>query len=152
MESWPIWTYIPFFVIPVVVGCTLVLLIRSAMKLDIEKGRTPVYHERCGGRFGMPASGETGLFSHGFFTFPFVRLSMYEDFVVISYSVQIVLAYSEIDNVEVREGLHLHHHTPEKQTVVLFGDTARIVEAFERYLPPGTLGSVPKYQECACGW
>ena len=101
----------------------------------------------------MPVSGDTGLFSHGAFSVPFVRLSFYEDFVVISYSVKILLHYSEIENVEVKGGaVHLHHNNLTKQSIVLSGDTERIIEVLERHLPAGSVGSLPVYRECACGW
>lgn len=72
--------------------------------LDEEKGVHTIYTERCGGCFD------------GFnFTIPFVRLSIYNDFIVISYSDKILLKFKEIDEVKVKRrfimaGVHIYHH------------------------------------------
>lgn len=79
-------------------------LIRKRNSLhEIEKNLKPIHVEYCGGRFGW-----TNL------TFPFVRLAIYNDFIVISYVNKIHLLLSEINRLEVKrhlfsKGLHIYH-------------------------------------------
>lgn len=49
------------------------LLYRSAGKLPEEAGRTPLFEQRCAGSLGP-----------WFYKLPFIRLSVYEDFLVVA--------------------------------------------------------------------
>jgi len=73
-------------------------------KLDIEKNIRPIYVEICGGRF----NGSN-------FTYPFVRLSIYDNFIVISYLYKIILYFEDIDQIDIKrnifgKGLIVYHH------------------------------------------
>ena len=60
--------------------------IGGKQKNTIEQGKKAIFHEQCGGRFD--------LFN---LTIPFVRHTMYDDFVVIAYGQkQYVLGYEEL--------------------------------------------------------
>lgn len=63
---------------------TLVYIL-SGKKTDKEKGLTPIYTERCGGRFGFVQA-----------TFPFVRISLYENFLVIRSYGKLTIEYARI--------------------------------------------------------
>jgi len=56
--------------------------------MEIEKGLTPFFTTTCGGQFGGFA-----------FSPPFVRLSLYDEFLVISYGEKILIRYKNIDNI-----------------------------------------------------
>lgn len=61
------------------------IILLSIRKSEREKGLTPLYSERCGGRFGFVQA-----------TFPFVRLSLYDDFLVLSCYGKIIIEYARI--------------------------------------------------------
>lgn len=63
----------------------VVIILVSIRKNDKEKGLTPIYSERCGGQFGFVNA-----------TFPFVRLSLYSDFLVVSCYGKIIIEYARI--------------------------------------------------------
>lgn len=62
--------------------------------LDMEQGLTPIHKENCGGKF-----------NYSNFSSPFVRLALYNDFMVIAYFKQILLNYHEIEKVEYKNQL-----------------------------------------------
>ncbi len=62
-----------------------VLIFLSIRKDAKEKGITAIYSERCGGRFA---------------TFPFVRLSLYQDFLVISSLSKTIIEYKRVKRLE----------------------------------------------------
>ena len=65
--------------------------------LDIEKGKTPLYSSLAGGRIGWIN-----------YKGPFVRLRIYDEFVVIRYFFKsIVLQYDEIEHIEIKKWLGL---------------------------------------------
>lgn len=71
---------------------------------EIEKHNNPIYTEICGGRFN---------FSN--YTIPFVKLSIYDKFIVISYTKKIILQFEKIDKIYIKKalfskGLHIEHH------------------------------------------
>ncbi|MBU0597184.1 hypothetical protein KJ641_02575 [Patescibacteria group bacterium] len=73
-------------------------------RLPEEAGMTPIHQEFCGGNFNY-----TNL------SRPFVRLTIYNDFLVISYFKQILLNYHEIEKVELKnkvgkKGLKIYHN------------------------------------------
>lgn len=79
------------------------LLKRKGDILPLEENLTPLYTLNCG-----------GLFDSYNVTFPFVRVSFYKDFFVISFINKILLRYSEVQQVEVQnfllfQGLQIKH-------------------------------------------
>jgi hypothetical protein len=83
----PIW----FGPLMVTIGLLFVaVIIILSIRKDIrEKGLTEIYSERCGGRFGAFSA-----------TFPFVRLTMYSDFLVISCLTKTIIEYERIKSCE----------------------------------------------------
>ncbi len=77
----------------------------SRTKTETEIGRRTLYSETCGGRF-----------DYWNFTFPFVRVSIYEGLLTINYTNQIVLTAADIDAIRferffsLREGVRIVHH------------------------------------------
>jgi hypothetical protein len=66
-----------------------ILIFLSIHKDYKEKGLTAIYSERCGGRFGALSA-----------TFPFVRLTLYQDFLVISSLTKTIIEYERIKRFE----------------------------------------------------
>jgi hypothetical protein len=69
-----------------------------------ENGREPLHQEVCGGAFGKVRRSS-----------PFVRVALYDDFLVIAYSRRIALRYAEIahvhlDGERVPRAVCLQHH------------------------------------------
>lgn len=82
--------YIVFGLSVVLIGGAFTLMmVLSAKRDEREKSKTPIYSERCGGRFGLISV-----------TMPFVRLALYQDFVVISCWTRIVIEYDQIRRLE----------------------------------------------------
>jgi hypothetical protein len=84
------------FLAPLLGPVTLILIFGFLYKkrntlLDMERGLMPIYKESCGGKFNISN-----------FSSPFVRLAMYNDFMVISYWKQLLLNYQEIEKVEYK--------------------------------------------------
>jgi hypothetical protein len=70
----------------------------------LEDGRQPLYQEVCGGAFGKTQRSS-----------PFVRVALYDEFLVIGYSRRLILRYQEIESVSVDgarspRAVRLHHH------------------------------------------
>ena len=75
-------TGIALLLVLVIFSLTMLL---SAKKAKREKGKTPLYSERCGGSLGFIG-----------FSIPFVRITFYEDFFVISCWSRTVIEYNKI--------------------------------------------------------
>lgn len=73
----------------VIGGLFSLTIILSAKRDEREKGKKPIYSERCGGRFGLIG-----------FSIPFVRLTLYQDFLVLSCWTRIVIEYDQIRRLE----------------------------------------------------
>jgi hypothetical protein len=79
-----------FLILFVLVGGSFTLImILSSRKTNIEKGLTPIYTERCGGLFDIMN-----------YTYPFVRLTLYDDFLVISCLTKRIVKYKNIKQIE----------------------------------------------------
>ena len=83
-----------------------VLTDRRDRKAEIEAGETPLHDEICGARIDLKN-----------WTMPFVRLTLYPKFAVISYAQKIVLPYGAIDSVAIEKviagrGVRIRHHHP----------------------------------------
>ena len=75
----------------IVGGVFTLTMVLSSQRDEREKGCTPIYSERCGGRFGLIN-----------FTVPFVRLALYEDFMVISCWTRRTIEYKNIRRLQGR--------------------------------------------------
>ncbi len=98
----PLLALLPILVIMVVAFTFIYIISKSKQLAKEEIDKTPVYKTRCSGIIGS-------LHYRG----PFIELRMYEDFLVVSYSKQMVFSYSSI-NVDIaknffRQGLAIHH-------------------------------------------
>ncbi len=83
--------FTPFLVI-VILGY---ILISSRRQSGSESNLTPIHKEICGARIGAWN-----------YTIPFVRLSVYDDFLVVSYSKKIVLKFNEITKIKKVFGIN----------------------------------------------
>ena len=109
---------IPILFVVLVGGILLLLLWGSGMRLDIEKDKTPLHTETAGGRIGWMR-----------YRGPFIRLNIYDEFIVIRYSWKsIVLRYDEIERVEtgkwlglVTDRLQIVHHKPDAPSFIRIG-------------------------------
>jgi len=100
-------------VIDIAVACMVLpwlvfvpLLVRTRqrdVRDGLEDGREPLYQEVCGGAFGKAQRSS-----------PFVRVALYDEFLVIGYSRRLILRYQEIESVSVHgarspRAVRLHH-------------------------------------------
>ncbi len=90
-----------------VLGAFFVVLRRSAHLLSQEVGRTPIYKDRTGARFGLTN-----------FTTPFVRVAVYEDLVVLSAYEPVLLTPSDIVSATIQgrflsRGVRIAHCNPQ---------------------------------------
>ena len=95
--------FLGFFALPITIIYFIYLIKQRNNKLEIEKNKTFIYNILCGGRFN-------GLN----LTSPFVRLTIYEKIVIISYSKNILLNISDITKLEIKrhffsKALHIMH-------------------------------------------
>lgn len=84
-----------------------VLTDRRDRKAEIENGATPLHNEICGARIDLKN-----------WSMPFVRLTLYPGFALLSYAKKIVLPYEAIDSVAVERGIvgrgvRIRHHQPD---------------------------------------
>ena len=84
-----------------------VLTNRRDRKAEIEDDATPLHNEICGARIDLKN-----------WSMPFVRLTLYPKFALLSYAKKIVLPYEAIDSVAVERGivgrgLRIRHHQPD---------------------------------------
>ncbi|WP_027360724.1 hypothetical protein [Desulforegula conservatrix] len=86
------------------------------LKADCEVGKTPIFQEQCGGRFdGINLSA------------PFVRHSLYDDFMLLAYgNAKIVLHYTEIVEVSLEKhilskGISISHNRKDlSQSIIVW--------------------------------
>jgi len=71
-------------------GLFTVTMFLSSKKDKREKGEIPIYSERCGGQFSLIN-----------FTTPFVRLTLYQDFMVISCWTKTIIEYHNIKQLKI---------------------------------------------------
>jgi len=93
-----------YILTPIIVISGFVYFIKKRnIFLEIEKNQKALFTENCGGRFdGMG------------FTIPFVRFTIYSEFIIISYIRKIVLNFNEIHKIEFSKrlgttGIHIYH-------------------------------------------
>ena len=73
----------------------LILILLSRKRSSEEKGLKPLFEEQCGGRFGLAN-----------FSIPFVRHSLYEDFILVSYAYKKVkIPYNKLEFVKIKRHL-----------------------------------------------
>jgi hypothetical protein len=121
--------------IVLVVSILLLLIVGSRRRSEIEQNKTPLHTQTSGGRIGWVR-----------YRGPFVRLSIYDEFVVIRYGWKtIVLPYGEIERVETGKWLGMRtdsvqivHHKPDAPPYIRIGafSPERIKELIESKLVP----------------
>lgn len=100
--------FMPAIIFPIVITMFTVMIVKSRKLHELEIGQTPLYKGTCSAIIG-------GLR----YTGPFIRIGIYEEFVVISYKKKIVLYYSDIDDIGEKpyslmyKGLGITHHNPD---------------------------------------
>jgi len=100
----PFLVIIPFLA---AVGILLLIWQRSKSYLEIEQGKTALLTVRCAGTIGLTR-----------YRGPFIRLSLYQEFLVIRSLKSIVLYYYEISHVKdsqslLDKSLHIYHTNQE---------------------------------------
>jgi hypothetical protein len=98
---------IPMTVIGLVIGILATIFLRSRSKDDIERSAELIHTQTCGGRFGF--------FNY---SFPLVRLAVYDRFIVISYLQLLILFPEDLVSVEpagmlFKTGLRINHNRPD---------------------------------------
>lgn len=117
------------------IGVPLLLLIGiivAQLRLAVERGKTPIFQQTSGGHVGWIS-----------YRGPFIRLSLYEEFLVIRCWQAVVLRYAEIDRVEVTkwlgmvtDGVQIHHHGHAPGRIRLgSSDPVRVKMLIEARLP-----------------
>ena len=96
--------FLPLLILPVVIGIFVWLFIRKGKRHPRETGRSARFETSCAGIIGWVT-----------YRGPFIRLSVYDDFLVVACSAPYLLEFSEIERVEaVRfgfvKGFRIHHH------------------------------------------
>jgi len=90
---------IPLIMLPLVFVLLILAVIYVRTPLDIEKSKQPIYSEICGGFIGFSNS-----------TYPFVKISMYDEFLVIKKLFNtVVLNYSDITDVSIGQLTMIRH-------------------------------------------
>jgi hypothetical protein len=115
---------IALMIVPLAVFLPFVYRVRQREVRDaLEEGREPLYQEVCGGAFGEVRRSA-----------PFVRVALYDDFLVIGYSRRIVLRYAEIahvhlDGTRCPRAVRLHHHRHDlPEEIALWSTDCRLLE------------------------
>lgn len=113
----PIAAILGFITLVVVPSVLLYWYFVKNSKLPEENGLTPVHTEVGGGRFD-------GIN----YTWPFVRIAIYDQFMVISYSHKILLRQKDITNVELEKhilsmGVRISHNRSEIPSLVILWST-----------------------------
>ncbi|MGD2063184.1 MAG: hypothetical protein PVF51_06330 [Nitrospirota bacterium] len=90
---------------------------------EMEADREPLHQEVCGGAFGKARRSS-----------PFVRIALYDDFLVIAYSRRIVLRYDEIEHVHLDgtrwpRAVRLRHHRDDlPEEIAIWSMDCRVLE------------------------
>lgn len=93
--------------------------------LEIEKGESPVVQISCGGIFNMIS-----------YTYPFVKLQLYKDFLVIGYEGRIALRYEEIECMSLYKILLItyikivHHKEGLPANILLSTFSGKVIRKF----------------------
>lgn len=83
---------VPLLIIVIVLITFSYLYIGSKKLISQEKGKVPIYQEQCGGRFDALN-----------LTIPFVRFTMYDDFIVAAYGKKRhIIKFDEIEKIEIK--------------------------------------------------
>ena len=81
--------YLPIVIITTIIILFVLTVTKRNQKLEIEKNLNPIYNEYCGGR--------QGNFN---FTYPFFRLTIYKEFIVISCWQKWLIYLKDIKSIE----------------------------------------------------
>jgi hypothetical protein len=88
--------YFIMFYVPILMTVVFSILGRifylSFQKVPEEEGKKPLYEERIGGTCGLIR-----------YKGPFIRLAIYEQFLLIRYSKAIVLNYDQIQSIQIKK-------------------------------------------------
>lgn len=129
-------TLFPFSLFSLLIVGVPLLLLTSALlvqrQLAVERGQQPLFTQTSGGQVGWIR-----------YRGPFIRLSLYEDFLVIRCWQTVVLRYDEIDRVDltkwlgiVTDGVRLVHHGHAPGRIRLgSSDPARVKALIDTRLP-----------------
>jgi hypothetical protein len=106
MESYPIWAYLIPATLIFATGMMVWIYLRKDRKHPAEAGNIPVFSEACGGIIGWIT-----------YRGPFIRVSVYEDFLVVSCNKPYALKFYEISQLEpctffYKKGFRIRHENP----------------------------------------
>jgi hypothetical protein len=97
--------FFPLFILPSVIGFFVYLYISASKKHESETGISPIYEFRTGGVIGWIK-----------FSGPFIRVSLYNEFIIISTTKKIKLRYNEFSykkgNFSFTSTISLVHTNP----------------------------------------
>lgn len=106
MESYPIWAYLIPATLIFATGAMVWIYLRKDRKHLAEAGKTPVFSESCAGIIGWIT-----------YRGPFIRVAVYDDFLVVSCDKPYALKFSEITQLEpctflYKKGFRIRHENP----------------------------------------
>jgi hypothetical protein len=99
----PLFAFFPLLILATVIVFFVIFVKQNSKKLPVEMDKNLVYTENCGGRIG----GRN-------YTWPFVNISLYEEFLVIRCWQSHTIYYSEIKEVKIgkflfTKGIEISH-------------------------------------------
>ncbi len=105
--------------IALILGVFFLMIVLAHNRLEIEKGKTPLYTSTAGGRIGWTS-----------YRGPFISLRIYDEFIVIGYVKTIVLKFEEIERVEIKKWMgivsdkvQIIHHKLDAPDTIIIGTT-----------------------------
>jgi hypothetical protein len=109
-------------------------------KSEMEDGASPLHNEICGARIDLKN-----------WSIPFVRLTLYPTFALLSYAKKIILPYDTIDSVTIERGIigrgvRIRHHqlnAPER-LIIWSSDVDRLRKKLSNLIGPRADGSSPR--------
>jgi hypothetical protein len=123
------------------VGITFDICINARdRKAAVEDGVSPLHNEICGARIGLTN-----------WSMPFVRLTLYPMFALLSYAKKVILPYDTIDSVTVERGIlgrgiRIRHHQPDapERLIVWSADVDRLSKKLSSVLDARSGGVDPQ--------
>jgi hypothetical protein len=94
LESFNEFLLVGGLIVFIVIGFFVFTILLSNKRHEIEVGKAPFYIERCGAQFGILTV-----------TYPFVRISLYDEFMVISCFSRKIIEYDKIRRIEEESGI-----------------------------------------------
>lgn len=120
-----LWMVLFFFVVLILIKDINKYINKRGESLEIEQGESPVVHIRCG-----------GIFDSISYTYPFVKLKLYKDFLVVVFEGRLSLRYDEIEYISLYKFLVInyikivHHNKGLPANILLSTFSVQLVEDY----------------------